>query len=299
MIVFLYRPSPQVPKPTAYAARQCVEASIFNITMQREQIAKSILDLTWIFTQSLFMALNAILWAISYPEIRKEYSKETMEKYIDIAQEAIQLASQRWPGVESALELYQNLIVACLKAYDGNSETSYVVDSSSSKTSPASFHDNPTPPPMIQPYSFTTSPPQDQNSLQKSPPTERIPGSMEGKHVSHMSPTDSGPNLSDSGLSSSLSSIVTPHRSPFDYSLSYEEGPFDPSSMFNAFPQAFPALQPYPLLSNGCGHLGSVGEQYSQYLQAPYVAEQPVRTLNQEEQMELMKTFENTPIDWG
>lgn len=300
MIVFLYRPSPQVPKPTADAARHCVEASIFNIYMQREQIAKSIVDLTWVFTQSLFMALNAILWALSYPEIRKEYSKENMEKHIDVAQEAIYLASQRWPGVESALELYQNLIAACLKAYDGHRETSYVVDSSSSKTSPASLHDAPTPPTVPHSFGFTSSPPQSQQAPRSLFASDNAFTGSKGKHIARVSPTLSNHSLSDSGQSGSFQTNVTPQRSPFEYDITYEEGPFDPSSMFNAFPQTFPVLEPYPTTSAGYEqHLGSLGEQYSQYLHAPYVPEQPVRTLNQEEQMELMKTFENTPIDWG
>lgn len=298
MIVFLYRPSPQVPKPTADAARQCVEASMYNISMQREQIAKSIVDLTWVFTQSLFMALNAILWALSYPEIRKEYSKEVIKKYIDVAQEAIYLASQRWPGVESALELYQNLIAACLKAYDGNSETSYVVDSSSSKTSPASLNDALTPP-MPRSFSFSSSPHSDQLAPRSSPLGSTTYGSTNGEHVQKISPGLSDYGLSDPGPSNSFHTNITPQRSPFDYNFSSEEGPFDPSSMFNAFPQEFPALQPYPTSGNYGQQLGALGEHYSQYLHAPYVSDQPIRTLNQQEQMELMKTFENTPIDWG
>lgn len=299
MIVFLYRPSPQVPKPTADAARRCVEASIFNIQMQREQIAKSIVDLTWVFTQSLFMALNAILWALSYPEIRKEYSKEVIEKHIYVAQEAIYLASQRWPGVESALELYQNLIAACLKAYDGNSETSYVVDSSSSKTSPASLNDALTPP-IPQPFNFLSSPQSNQLASRSSPVENRIYGSTNGEHLQKVSPNLSDYSLSDQVLSNSFRTNVIPQRSPFDYNYCYQESPFDPSSVSNAFPQAFPALGSYPTTSGNYGqHLDPLGEQYSQYLHAPYVSDQPNRTLNQQEQMELMETFENTPIDWG
>lgn len=292
MIVFLYRPSPQVPKPSAYAARQCFEASMFNIDMQREQIATSSVDLTWIFTQSLFMALNAILWALSYPEIRREYPKEKVEDHIRVAKDAIHLASERWPGVESALVLYQNLIVACLKAYDGNSETSYVVDSSSSKASPASIHDALTPPSLSSPF---TSPPYQGNQASRS--------SSAGHHPPRVSPTLSDYTVSDPGMPSDFQSNTTPRmprQSSFDYNHSYQEAPFNPNSLFNAFPQAFPALQPYNPAANNCGqYLGSLGEQYSQYLQAPYIPQQPLRALKQEEQVELMRNLENTPIDWG
>jgi hypothetical protein len=300
MIVFLYRPSPQVPKPTAEAARECVEASIFNVRMQRDQIVHSIVDLTWVFTQSLFMALNAILWALSYPEIRKEYSKEVIKGHINVAQEAIWLASQRWPGVESALELYQYLIAACLKAYDGSSETSYVIDSSSSKTSPASLNDALTPPPVPRSSSFSSVPPVDQLAPRTSPVSKKVYGSTSGEPLHKASSTLSDYSHSDSSLSQSCQTKVTSQLLPFNYRFSSEESSFDPSSMFNAFPQAYPALQPYPTTNGYHGqHLGSLGEQYSQYLHAPYVPNQPFRALNQQEQVELMKTFENTPIDWG
>ena len=292
MIVFLYRPSPQVPKPSAHAAHRCFEASLFNIDMQREQIATSSVDLTWIFTQSLFMALNAILWALSYPEIRREYPREKVEDHIKVAREAIFLASERWPGVESALELYQNLIAACLKAYDGNSETSYVVDSSSSKASPASLQDALTPPPLQSPF---MSPPFQVQQASRSSSASYYP--------QRVSPTLSNYTVSDPGLPSDYHGNQVsnmPRQSSFDYSLGYQEAPFNPDSMFNAFPQAFPALNSYPTSSNDPGrYLGLLGEQYSQYLHAPYVPHQPLRSLNQEEQVELMRNLENTPVDWG
>ena len=96
MIVFLYRPSPQVPKPTAKAARHCFVASVYLIYMQKRQIETGSVDLTWIFTQTIFMSINAILWSLSYSEIRQEFSKERVERDINVAKEAVSLASLRW-----------------------------------------------------------------------------------------------------------------------------------------------------------------------------------------------------------
>ena len=290
MIVFLYRPSPQVPKPSAYGARQCFEASLFNIDMQREQIATSSVDLTWIFTQSLFMALNAILWALSYPEIRREYPKERVEDHIQVAQTAIGLASERWPGVESALELYQNLIAACLKVYDGSSETSYVVDSSSSKASPASLGDAMTPPPLPSPFS---SPPYQEKRAPRS--------SSSGYYPQQVSPNLSNYSVSDPG---DFQPNVVPkigRQSSFNHATPYQDSMFKPESFFNPFPQTFPEIQPYnnPFAYNDTQYLGNLGEQYSQYLHAPYMPQQPLRALNREEQAELMRNLENTPLDWG
>jgi len=80
MIVFLFRPSPQVPKPSVRAAILCYDASAYNIKMQDRQMDNPSVDITWIFLQSLFMAVNTILWTISYPEVRTLHSKEELEE---------------------------------------------------------------------------------------------------------------------------------------------------------------------------------------------------------------------------
>jgi hypothetical protein len=137
MIVFLYRPSPQVPRPSVDAALKCFEACQFNIYMQREQISKRNVDLTWIFTQSLFMAINTVLWSLSYVEVRRRYKREVVEQHLDIAMEGIQLASERWPGVASAVQLYQNLILAIMRIYDKQGDVPISANTPSDAASPA------------------------------------------------------------------------------------------------------------------------------------------------------------------
>lgn len=118
MIVFLCRPSPQVPHRSAQSAWYCYEASEYNIHMQRSQVQSRSVELTWVFTQQIFMAVNAILWSLSYAEVRKVRSKDRVRAHLDTALEAMRLASSRWPGVASAAEMYETLIDACLKIYD-------------------------------------------------------------------------------------------------------------------------------------------------------------------------------------
>lgn len=297
MIVFLYRPSPQIPKPSVDAARRCYEASVFNIHMQRKQIASKSVDLTWIFTQSLFMALNAILWALSYPEIRKGNPKAGVEKVIDVAKEAMHLASERWPGVESALELYHNLIAACLKAYDGDSETSYVVDSTTNKTSPASFQDAVTPP-LPSPLGLNYSIPTLQRN-QKAPqmsPSGYV--DQDKAHQARISPTPSDYSA-ESAFSGSYQSMTSPQPS-FGFSNPYQPSALDPDSMYNSFFSMLPVFQSHLTTDYSNGqYLGSIGEQYSQYLHAPYISQQPLQPLNQEQQIELMRNLENYGLGRG
>lgn len=143
MIVFLFRPSPQVPRPSLDAALKCFDACEYNIYMQREQITKRNVDLTWIFTQSVFMAINTMLWSLSYEEVRRRYKREAVERHLDVAMDAIQLASERWPGVASAVTLYQNLISAILKIYDKDGDVPISAATPSDMASPpGQFPDN-------------------------------------------------------------------------------------------------------------------------------------------------------------
>lgn len=118
MIVMLYRPSPQIPRPSGKAAVQCYQAAEFNIYMQRNQIETKSVELTWIFTQTIFSCVNTILWSLSYAEVRRMRTREDVEQHLNVAVEAIRLASERWPGVYAALELYQILIRAILLIFD-------------------------------------------------------------------------------------------------------------------------------------------------------------------------------------
>jgi hypothetical protein len=137
MLAFLYRPSPQVPRPSLQAALKCFEACQYNIYIQKEQIDKKSVDLTWIFTQAIFMAMNTMLWSLSYVEVRRKHSRESVDKHMKCAMDAIKLASERWPGVASAVQLYQNLIEAVLKVYEKDGDIPISAATPSDAASPA------------------------------------------------------------------------------------------------------------------------------------------------------------------
>lgn len=153
MVIFLFRPSPQVPKPSVRAAMRCYEASAYNIGKQSEQMNTKIVDVTWIFLLSLFMAVNTILWAISYPEVRSCHSKAELEGHLDTALDIIIKSRERWPGTAAASDLYSKLAKACLKSYDVRSEPS-LAPSSLPANSPGSLVDASSP---ISDYSSATN----------------------------------------------------------------------------------------------------------------------------------------------
>ncbi|KAJ9194219.1 transcriptional regulator family: Fungal Specific TF [Paecilomyces variotii] len=330
MIVFMFRPSPQVPEPSLRAAQMCYEASAFNVGMHREQIATGSVDLTWIFTQSLFMALNTILWSLSYPEIRQEHPLDEVLEYIHVALEGLQLAAERWPGVESALRLYRSLISACLKAYD--TADSFVVHSPSNHATPSSGQDVATPPPMSSPSSTTTTsirstqqPRRGDYSISDRSSTGTVSRGHSADPPFHFS---SGPNV-PAVEASKIPQIFTT-APPVQSQVSTQQGveqanygnqsyvpfntnfagyEFDPATPFNTFPSVVPGLPGwdpnFTVASTTASHLayvdasvdpmwlGSIGDQYSQYSNAPYpVPPWRNRTLSQQEQVELMASLE-------
>ncbi|KAL2200269.1 fungal-specific transcription factor domain-containing protein [Corynascus similis CBS 632.67] len=123
MMISLYRPSPQVPKPTVNAAFKCFEGSRFIIDLTYRQIEEGTADITWESLLTVYASLNALLWSISYPDVRSKHSKEDVQDLVATAIEAIKIFSDRWPGSSSAVQLYTVIANACLQSYDVSEET--------------------------------------------------------------------------------------------------------------------------------------------------------------------------------
>ena len=256
------------------------------------------------------MELNTTLWALSYPEVRKERPRQEIEEYVRMAQDGIRLASERWPGVESALELYEKLIKACLKAYDSN--FSYVVRSPLNKAPSASSNEGMTPPPLSNSSSVvsSTASPKDRWTTRHSLNGKSIDG-----HDVNGQPTLSSSARSEIRIPDPQRSIpqprqVSPHPA-FYFTPTHQSAPFDPHSLYNTLPADFTQSWnpgPSPILEDA--ELGgypaslkepelyfdAIGDQYSQYLHAPYVPQQPLRSLSQEQQVELMTNLERTGL---
>ncbi|KAI9730540.1 MAG: hypothetical protein M1834_005781 [Cirrosporium novae-zelandiae] len=311
MIVLLFRPSPQIPNPSVRAAKLCFEASRFNIYLQHGQIAKKSVDLTWIFTQSMFMALNTLLWSLSYPEVRHENPKEEVTKHLETVLEAVSTASERWPGVTSALMLYRNLINACLKAYDEPSTNSQVGQSPCNGPTNIPTPEAPTPPPLSTasthshanspPYFDASSPPAagggsfdyDIRQVNSSAPYIQISqppnqqyfpahyaqNPITQPNIQYSAPTNSMPRFNPSSFDNQLPSTVSGVRH------------WDPS--YSSAPPGTAHVSFLPPTADQDFWLSSIGDQYSQYLHAQYSPEQQqLTTLDFEQQHELMENLE-------
>ena len=324
MVVFLYRPSPQVPEPSIRAVEKCFEASRFNIYKQREQISTKSVDLTWIFTQSLFMALNTLLWALSYPEIRRQNPKSEVERHLRTAREVMSWASERWPGVESARELYDMLILACLKAYDGNSDASYVVGSPANKPASESLSDVATPPALSTPSTVHSS----LSSTQTVPEGNRqspygfvagqdqFPFTTGGYEtmveaqvgLSQAFSESSGTISNGSQLSPPSFDQTTP-QPLYGINPQYQENTaLNSRSYNNPLPTPLnyglapltvqaPLPSPFHAFHDQSFYLGAIGDQYAQYLNPQYSPPDTLGSLNLQQQSELMDALERERLD--
>ncbi|KAI1753900.1 hypothetical protein F4782DRAFT_539212 [Xylaria castorea] len=122
MVVFLHRPSPQVPRPSVQSATKCFDSAAFVIDISSKQMMSAAVDITWVFLLTLYMSLNTLLWCVArYPDVRAAHSREEVQELVNIALDIIDQCVERWPGTRSASELYSILTKACLQSYDSNS----------------------------------------------------------------------------------------------------------------------------------------------------------------------------------
>lgn len=329
MIVFMYRPSPQIPQPSTEAAERCYEASIFNIALQKAQVEGNLIDITWIFTQAIFMALNTVLWSLSYRAIRESHPKEEVMSHVQDAITAIDLCADRWPGVQSARQLYEHLILGCIRAYDFEGPVS-------EKLSPSSTQDAASPLSQIFSYSPASSAqtslagPHSPSSYNNSyaaynPPITQsqevplnpqysygsdasYPGISQNDMMQQQSLRFAQPNCNSSQTRSILDHPTAPlspeqnkqnSTNPFGANFSQVSGQALPAwnmgSTTAAYASGYPAYAPMDLDQRPW--LGQFGDAYSQYMQQTFFpTPHQHRTLSEAQQIELMAALERSQL---
>ena len=260
MIIFLFRPSPQVSRPSARAAWLCYEASEWNIHEQREQLRTRSVELTWAFTQSIFMAVNTILWSLSYIEVRQRRTKEEVDGHLKAAIEALVFASERWPGVGSAVELYEALSHAILQVFDREpgdiaiSHASPYADSDRGKSatpSPALGHIH------IPITSLTQVQSPDSQTQFRVP----FPPTVSSNDGSIHPPSSPGPLVSPSSMSSGSNATANAFHAHFANQASSPSSLAPPPAQFTQLPTTYAQLSNWqfsPTSAAGGSHTSSV-----------------------------------------
>jgi len=320
----LYRPSPQIPRPSPEAAARCYEAAAFNIDVMKQQLHANVVDFTWILTQTLFMQLNTILWCLSYPTIRQKHPADEVMIHVTNALESLDHASGRWPGVRSARQLYDNLIVGCFKAYDNDYSSPPMIG----HPSPASFQETCTSSSQSASYYNSPSSTGATSLARETSPSsfvDTFPGFMSNTFVSESQPDVAKPPIFSSGPSATTSEAS---RDPFSPAAMQQtenttypsmQSSFDLPEFNLLFQQtnsgfALPTSQPWSLEAAstrtasayyGQGNisphqqswLGSFGDEYSRYTQQTYFpSSHQLQPLSEKQQNELMATLERDQL---
>ncbi|CAH0026611.1 unnamed protein product [Clonostachys rhizophaga] len=118
MRISMYRPSPQISKPSAKAALICYESTKIIIDLSRQQVEANVVDITWVFILVLNMALNTLLWTTSYEEVRQDHPREEVEELVNGSLDVLDRCAERWPGTGSSSQLYAVFSKACLQSYE-------------------------------------------------------------------------------------------------------------------------------------------------------------------------------------
>lgn len=117
MIISLYRPSPQIPDPSATAAAKCYEASRQVIKISSTQIKASAVDITYIFLSTIHTALSTLLWSVSYAEVRADHPADEVKDITETALEIFDQCSEFLPEPQAVSEFYDVLISVSLRRY--------------------------------------------------------------------------------------------------------------------------------------------------------------------------------------
>ena len=324
MIVMIFRPSPQIPSPSFDSALRCYDAAVFNIHLQKRQVEAKLIDISWIFAQAINMALNTVLWCISYPGLRQMHALEEVSGHIQAALIAIELCADRWPGIRSAIQLYENLIQGCLKAYesdrvgespysdyvssaayDASSSASQAAQSPASTTntsvfgpqSPQSIHSNQTFP-SVSSHAFKST----ANGYIDSPAQSALQAGTVPTTSSYQPP--SNPQYYTSASSQAPIPATTMHyslpgfdmlNSSFIPNTSSELPQWNPVTTASAVNTGFARSPEFAY--NTLPWLASFGDEYSRYYHQGFgTTSNQMQSLDQQQQTELMASLEQSQL---
>ncbi|TWU74540.1 hypothetical protein ED733_006039 [Metarhizium rileyi] len=152
--VVLYRPSPQVPQPSARAATICFKSSAFVINLAEKQMINGLFSITWLLLLMLTSCLNVLLWSTSYLEVRQAHSRQEVEDIVARALACLEKCTARWPGTRYTAQLYGIISNACLQSYDRGSDSQHPMFTFASPSSVAEPQSSP------DRYAQTTAPQQ-------------------------------------------------------------------------------------------------------------------------------------------
>jgi hypothetical protein len=174
MVVFMHRPSPQIPRPSPEASQRCYDSCAFLLELFNQQVQKSAVDVTWVLLLTIYMSLNTILWSISYKEVRDAHPREEIDALVNKALVMMDQCAERWPGVESVSQLYSVFAAACMQSYDTKPKKQHkAISAHAALDTPPSMADSSSP--DLSGSNSAFNPQQSQQQTRSDPPRFNAP----------------------------------------------------------------------------------------------------------------------------
>jgi len=124
IIIFMYRPSPQVPQPSPHATMTCYDRAVENVALEKQMYELQTVDLTWVFLHQIYTVTLTIIWTTYDPQIRKLHPRQEVEGHIGSQIQLLMSLSGLWPGAEAAADLFARLAVVAMRSYDADNKKS-------------------------------------------------------------------------------------------------------------------------------------------------------------------------------
>lgn len=110
-LMLLYRPSPQIPRPSRDAAKKCLNSAVKIICISADLHRFKKMDFTWLSAHSIFVAAITVFYYhwVSPEETPAVGSPNCLETLV-MAQELLQSLSEIWYVAKEACQKLANLI---------------------------------------------------------------------------------------------------------------------------------------------------------------------------------------------
>jgi hypothetical protein len=255
------------------------------------------IDITWILVASLFMALNTVLWSLSYAEVRRAHPKAEVIELTDLGLQSIFACADRWPGTTSAYGLYCELVQARLKVFDDQVNGQQEPAPCWPEASPTSLS-------FGAPHSTQSSPllsGAHQRPSVSSLTSSNGPSPQSSFGYDHQSPAShsytSGSMASPNYLNVYGEASLNPAANLFNTAFIINPLPFDAAAAAQTSPPCMPPATSYNLPPGSIDTMlppFSTDFQLEQILHPPMALVPPRRqeSLSQAQQQELMETVE-------
>ncbi|KAH8433837.1 Zn(II)2Cys6 transcription factor [Aspergillus melleus] len=118
-IMLLYRPSPQIPKPTPKAAQACFTSAMEIIRVQAELHRFANMECSWLSAHSIFVATITILYCLwTFPAVRQENSLGSCLKRAELSVQLLDSLRKTWLVAHEACQKLRRLIALTAEVYN-------------------------------------------------------------------------------------------------------------------------------------------------------------------------------------